>query len=56
MTELQFREIVREAMKEEYKWVPQPEELDWCSVKISDTDFAEFPSIKSVSCSFMLPF
>ena len=29
MTELQFREIVREAMKEEYKWVPQPEELDY---------------------------
>lgn len=29
MTELQFREIVREAVKEEYKWVPQPEELDY---------------------------
>lgn len=29
MTELQFREIVREAMIEEYKWVPQPEELDY---------------------------
>lgn len=28
----------------------------WYSVKISDTDFAEFPSIKSVSCSSMLPF
>ena len=29
---------------------------NWCSVKISDTDFVEFPSIKSVSCSSMLPF
>ena len=30
--------------------------LSWCSVKISDTDFVEFPFIKSVSCSSMLPF
>ena len=30
--------------------------FNWCSVKISDTDFVEFPSIKSVSCSSMLPF
>lgn len=28
----------------------------WCSVKISDTDFVEFPSIKSVSFLSKLPF
>lgn len=30
--------------------------LQWCSVKISDTDFVEFPSIKSVSFLSKLPF
>ena len=29
---------------------------DWCSVKILDTDFVEFPSIKSVSFLSKLPF
>ncbi|MDD5927207.1 MAG: DUF4367 domain-containing protein [Firmicutes bacterium] len=29
MTELQLREILREAMKEEYKWVPEPKALDY---------------------------
>lgn len=29
MTELQFREILGEAMKEEYSWVPEPEDLQY---------------------------
>lgn len=29
MTELQFRQALRQAMKEEYKWVPDPENLQY---------------------------
>ena len=29
MTELQFRKLLQEAMNDAYRWVPDPEDLDY---------------------------